>query len=121
MTGIEDRRTPTRLVTGMSLAALLFGALAMWSALNPGFYYLERAGLFIVLGAVCTYLAAKPLSPRQAPTLALLYVAVVLAVTAVIDVTSAPAGQVESLSMFLVPLILIAALAAAFTWLARRR
>lgn len=121
MTGADDNRTATRTVIGMSVAALLFGVLAVWSALNPGYYYLGRAALFIVLGATCAYIAAKPLTPRQAPTLSLLYVAVVLSVAAVIEVASSPAGQVESLSVFLVPLILTTTVAAAFTWLARRR
>ena len=34
-------------------------ALSLWSAWNPGYYYLARAAVFMFIGAVASYLVVK--------------------------------------------------------------
>lgn len=86
-------------------AALGLAVLALWSAWNPGYYYLARAAVFTMMGAGAVYLWARALGRgRYAVTGGLLYATIVLSVAVVkVELTALP-GQVESINVVLIPL-----------------
>ena len=94
-------------------------ALALWSAWNPGYYYLARAAALTLVGAGCSTLLVRDRRGGYALVAALLYAALVLGIAAAGEVIGFQAGEVESKANFYVPL---AALAAAIaTAVARTR
>lgn len=95
--------------------AIASAALALWSAWNPGYYYLGRAALFTLIGAGASFAWIRDRNGRYALAVSLLYVTFVLGIAIAEEIT-APANETESINIWYMPLaalFLIAATTAA--------
>lgn len=79
-------------------------ALALWSAWNPGYYYLTRAALFTLIGAGATFAWLRDRHRRYAVAASLLYVTLVLNIAIVEEWITVPTNQIESVNILFVPL-----------------
>jgi len=81
--------------------------LALWSAWNPGYYYLTRAAVFTGIGAGAAYLMTRDRNSRYALTAALFYVTLVLGISIAREMVTASSNQAESISVWYVPMFVV--------------
>lgn len=84
--------------------AIVFAALAFWSAWNPGYYYLVRAAVFTLVGAGAFYAWVRDLNRNYAVAASLLYVTLILGIAIAEEWITAPANQTESINIWYMPL-----------------
>jgi uncharacterized membrane protein (DUF485 family) len=104
----------------LGIVAIGSAALGLWSLWNPGYYYLGRATLFILIGAGAVYLWMGHRHRRYAFAASFVYVALLLVIAAVGEWIAAPVYQVESLSLMLLPLAAVFLAAAILTAVSAR-
>lgn len=84
--------------------AIASAALALWSAWNPGYYYLGRAAVFTLIGAGASYAWIRDRNRGYALAVSLLYVTLVLGIAIAEEEITAPANQTESINIWYMPL-----------------
>jgi hypothetical protein len=82
-------------------------ALSLWSAWNPGYYYLTRAAVFALVGAGASYLLVKEGGGRYALPVSLLYVTMLIGIAFAVELATAPPNQTESINIWYRPLALL--------------
>jgi uncharacterized membrane protein (DUF485 family) len=82
--------------------AIAFAALALWSAWNPGYYYLGRATVLTLIGAGASYAWIRDRNRRYALAASLLYVTLVVGIAFAEEEITAPASQTESINVWYV-------------------
>jgi peptidoglycan/LPS O-acetylase OafA/YrhL len=90
-------------------------ALSLWSAWNPGYYYLARAAVFMFIGAVASYLVVKERGGRHGLTASLLYVTVLFSIAIAVELVTASPDPIETTSTWYTPLALLFLAAAAIS------
>jgi len=97
------------------LVAIGSTTLALWSAWNPGYYYLTRAAVLTVMGAGAAYLMTRDRNSRYALTAALFYVTLVIGISIAQEMLTAPSNETESISIWYVPIFVVFLLASVIT------
>lgn len=91
------------------------GALALWSALNPGYYYLGRAALFTIIGAGAIYMTLGGRFGRYRLAAALVYVTLVSTAAIAMEFIASPPDQVESINVLYLPIAVLSGIASVLT------